>query len=53
MKWMMVVKNVSDFANMKFLDVFELTIYEFFNIMMCLKNYNKEMEKKYKKNGTD
>lgn len=48
---MTVAENISQIKNIKFDEVWELPLIEFFNFLSYLTHKNNEIETKYKKNG--
>jgi len=48
MMWIQVGENLAKILNIKLFDVFELSLIEFFNMVVYLKWKNKKIEAQYK-----
>jgi len=49
MQWMQTIDNVAEVARLPFLEVFNMQINDFLNIMSYIIFRNKQIEKQYKK----
>lgn len=49
MQWMQTIDNISEIARIPFLEVFNLPVRSFLDLLSYLVYKNKELEKKYKK----
>jgi hypothetical protein len=49
MQWMQTIDNIAEIARIPYLEVFNLGITDFLNLMSYLVYKNKQIEKQYKK----
>lgn len=49
MQWMQTIDNIAEVARIPFLEVFNMQINDFLNLMSYLIYKNKQIEKQYKK----
>jgi len=49
MQWMQTIENVAEVARVPFLEVFNMQVNDFLNILLYIVYKNKKIEKQYKK----
>ena len=51
MQWMTTIENISEIARIPFLEVFEMKLEDFLNLLSYLIYKNKKINQQYKQNG--